>query len=540
MRAGDASVLFRDAGGGGGELLEGLLGGGGSLFCLSLFDAGEYFDHDNFRCRRGNTSIMANTVATPDPPRSPSPQHHPRPSSRLVWSDSLNCQRNCTVSTMQFLIHVDHHAYKWESWDFGEGNKVESSRINEFVDLNRCVVCITSCTLAGVGAGVPVCKDNSEKTGSSVITKDRESTDTQMEEDVFHEEQYFWELDRLLAGHRGHPCPYPFCLLEQDKMPLPVLLLSLKVKSYRQSNQFHECELELCRQHCAKSNRKKAPKARVDTTSPSMNLESSNPFSTIARRPLPLQPQAPTPPSHNYEPDESKVWRAYVAQQHFSNRGQWWTTGKLRVLKRWGLTLIVGVCRAMIATTCNIASRRLGSVKFDHVYDLLEARAWVRSRGGATGTGGDGIPDQEQEGSETLSPLDEYWFNLGGSPFWRFCFSVAAGLPMGKEGPMFSGVAAWAAWSPPDRCRRSRRLLGRPPKSYYHLSCKLRQVTTSKVVSDDRVTTAKVVVTTPLRQPKSSVTTLLRQPKSLVTNWLRPFVVRSRIADDSKGPTDDN
>ena len=27
--------------------------------------------------------------------------------------------------------------------------------------------------------------------------------------------------------------------------------------------------------------------------------------------------------SHNYEPDESEVWRAYVAQLHFSNRGQW-------------------------------------------------------------------------------------------------------------------------------------------------------------------------------------------------------------------------
>jgi len=28
--------------------------------------------------------------------------------------------------------------------------------------------------------------------------------------------------------------------------------------------------------------------------------------------------------SHNYEPDESEVWRAYVAQVHFSNRGHWY------------------------------------------------------------------------------------------------------------------------------------------------------------------------------------------------------------------------
>ena len=31
---------------------------------------------------------------------------------------------------------------------------------------------------------------------------------------------------------------------------------------------------------------------------------------------------------HNYEPDESEVWQAYVAQLHFKNRGHWWTTGK--------------------------------------------------------------------------------------------------------------------------------------------------------------------------------------------------------------------
>jgi H+/Cl- antiporter ClcA len=76
--------------------------------------------------------------------------------------------------------------------------------------------------------------------------------------------------------------------------------------------------------------------------------------------------------SHNYEPDESQVWRAYVAQLQFFNRGQWWTTGRKRALKRWVLTLFVGVVQALIAAICNFASKSLSRHKFETVYDLLK------------------------------------------------------------------------------------------------------------------------------------------------------------------------
>jgi H+/Cl- antiporter ClcA len=76
--------------------------------------------------------------------------------------------------------------------------------------------------------------------------------------------------------------------------------------------------------------------------------------------------------SHNYEPDESEVWRAYVAQLHFANRGQWWTTGKKRALKRWVLTFFVGVVQALIAAICNFSSKSLSRYKFETVYDLLK------------------------------------------------------------------------------------------------------------------------------------------------------------------------
>eukprot|EP00986_Skeletonema_menzelii_P009308 scaffold4203_cov148-Skeletonema_menzelii.AAC.2 len=224
--------------------------------------------------------------------------------------------------------------------------------------------------------------------------------------------------------------------------------------------------------------------------------------------------------SHNYEPDESEVWRAYVAQQHFTNRGQWWTTGKLRALKRWGLTLVVGVLQAVIATTCNMASRRLGAVKYDHVYALLaynavgsespsssameaaptEDQYAYYTADGYLDMNQDGIPDEQQEGSGgEETDLNEYFFNFWHSPFLAFLFyqtvfaimaslfvyiepvsggsgipevkcflngidlprivrfktlvckvvgvtfSVAAGLPVGKEGPMVHSGSVVAA-----------------------------------------------------------------------------------------------
>lgn len=76
--------------------------------------------------------------------------------------------------------------------------------------------------------------------------------------------------------------------------------------------------------------------------------------------------------SHNYEPDESEVWRAFVAQTHFQNRGHWWTTGKKRALKRWVLTLLIGVTQAFVAATCNFCCKWLSKQKFDMVRGLME------------------------------------------------------------------------------------------------------------------------------------------------------------------------
>eukprot|EP00980_Cylindrotheca_fusiformis_P025156 scaffold13207_cov143-Cylindrotheca_fusiformis.AAC.9 len=198
--------------------------------------------------------------------------------------------------------------------------------------------------------------------------------------------------------------------------------------------------------------------------------------------------------SHNYEPDESEVWRAYVSQVHFLNRGQWWTTGKKRALKRWVLTFLVGVIQAFVAAICNFASRSLSKYKFEWIYDLLDPTD-------------DTVAPEEMDnddltvvGEETTTGASEDGGYMGGiSAFWAYClmqvafaaiasifvwiepvsggsgipeikcflngidlprvvrvktllckvigvtFSVAAGLPVGKEGPMVHSGAVVAA-----------------------------------------------------------------------------------------------
>jgi hypothetical protein len=63
-----------------------------------------------------------------------------------------------------------------------------------------------------------------------------------------------------------------------------------------------------------------------------------------------------------------------VAQNHFQNRGQWWTTGKKRALKRW-----VDLCDWCVTGVRGLELQSLfkylSKMKFgDHVYSLLNPR----------------------------------------------------------------------------------------------------------------------------------------------------------------------
>jgi hypothetical protein len=213
--------------------------------------------------------------------------------------------------------------------------------------------------------------------------------------------------------------------------------------------------------------------------------------------------------SHNYEPDESEVWRAWIAQIHFRNRGQWWTSSKQRTVKRWVLTFCIGVLQAVIATLCNFATRSLSHHKFQHVYGLLRPSSSSNISGSSSGSGTTMMDDMMQFNNDDTISSDTSSFNTNSNTnygdgsivhafliflmyqtifaaiaslfvYWEpvsagsgipeikcflngidlprvvrvqtlICkvfgvtFSVAAGLPVGKEGPMVHSGAVVAA-----------------------------------------------------------------------------------------------
>ncbi|GMI01596.1 hypothetical protein TrVE_jg9812 [Triparma verrucosa] len=175
----------------------------------------------------------------------------------------------------------------------------------------------------------------------------------------------------------------------------------------------------------------------------------------------------PSVESHNYEPDESEVWRAANHRMNNLNRGQWWTTGKRRSIRRWMLTIIVGVLQGLIAYFCNMLSRKLSTTKWTYVYAALQDEVKGEAWSGKAYflfllyqtfyvsiasfmvylepvSAGSGIPEVKCFLNGIALPRIVRIKTL-------FCkvlgvtFSVAAGLPVGKEGPMVHSGAVVAS-----------------------------------------------------------------------------------------------
>ena len=171
---------------------------------------------------------------------------------------------------------------------------------------------------------------------------------------------------------------------------------------------------------------------------------------------------ASTIQSHTYEPHESPIYRAHLAQRHCHDEHRWWTTRKQQALRRWALTFAIGVATACVGYAINVCTKALSGWKFRAVRRVLAERGafsalvvfaifnacYVALASLAVYVepvaAGSGIPEVKCYLNGIDVPrvvrLRTLLCKAGG-----VLFSVAAGLPVGKEGPMIHSGSAIAA-----------------------------------------------------------------------------------------------
>ncbi|CAM9234025.1 unnamed protein product [Phaeothamnion confervicola] len=169
------------------------------------------------------------------------------------------------------------------------------------------------------------------------------------------------------------------------------------------------------------------------------------------------------PDSHDYEPDESEVWRAHQQRRHFRDRGRWWNTSKRRSAKRWVMTFVIGVLTGLIAIFATFCTQALTRLKFVTVRDIKAhgaspffvflayagfnvvyvciANLMVYVEPLAAGSG---IPEIKSFLNGINLPRVVRVKTLL-CKVLGVMFSVGAGLPAGKEGPMVHSGSVVAA-----------------------------------------------------------------------------------------------
>ena len=157
--------------------------------------------------------------------------------------------------------------------------------------------------------------------------------------------------------------------------------------------------------------------------------------------------------SLTYVTDESDIWRASVATDHYRHRGEFWNEGKHKTAKRYVIIASTGIVQACVAYLANLASNQLINYKFEKTYHLLaeghgilafiyfvliqllfaavaSVFVWIEPL-----SAGSGIPEVKcfLNGID-LERIGD--LKTGLCKVLGVVCSVSAGLPVGKEGPM--------------------------------------------------------------------------------------------------------
>jgi chloride channel 7 len=157
--------------------------------------------------------------------------------------------------------------------------------------------------------------------------------------------------------------------------------------------------------------------------------------------------------SLDFDEAESNIWRKHQQRRFFNDRGDWWTGSKRSTAYKWMLLIAVGVIIACIGAAVQIVIEKLYEIKFGIANGFLSNSYWGAAFFSYLAfaiffallasllcviepyAAGSGIP-------EVKAYLNGV--NLNKAMRWRvlftksigMCFSVASGLPLGKEGPM--------------------------------------------------------------------------------------------------------
>jgi chloride channel 7 len=171
--------------------------------------------------------------------------------------------------------------------------------------------------------------------------------------------------------------------------------------------------------------------------------------------------------SHQFDPDESWVWKDHQLKRHSEDKGKWWSFSRVLEMRRWILTLLTGLAIGLCALLIAYFTRLITGYKFAVFNDMIEREKTGGLRKGSAFvfltlynmacaalahlvvwiepiSVGSGIP-------EVKCFLNGLNINRLVEVRTAVCkavgivFSVSAGLPLGKEGPMIHIGSALAA-----------------------------------------------------------------------------------------------